>query len=129
MTIRIEVQGSHAAAAAAIVRGAASLGIPALRACLIRRVYFLEADPGDAAIDRLCTLLLVDPVTESASWGLAEVGAGAPQGEMLHGFIAQKLARHHVQLRGAEVAFEEITRRSGNLTRRQSDFRHAARRW
>jgi len=77
MTIRIEVQGSHAAAAAAIVRGAASLGIPALRACRIRRLYFLEADPGDAAIDRLCTLLLVDPVTESATWGPAE-GADAP---------------------------------------------------
>lgn len=72
MSIRIEVQGSHAAAAADIVRGAATLGIPGLHACRIRRLYFLEADPGAAALERLCTLLLVDPVTESATWGPAE---------------------------------------------------------
>ncbi len=69
MTIRIEVQGSHAAATAEIVRGAATLGITTLRACRIRHLFFLESDPGADALERLCGLLLVDPVTESAVWG------------------------------------------------------------
>ncbi len=72
MSIRIEVQGSRAAAAAAIVEGAASLGIAQVAGCTMSHLYFLEADPGTMALARLCTLLLVDPVTESATWGPAD---------------------------------------------------------
>ncbi len=72
MTIRIEVQGIHAAAAAAIVGAAPTLGISTLRACRIRHLYYLENDPGPAALERLCGLLLVDPVTEFATWGAVD---------------------------------------------------------
>jgi phosphoribosylformylglycinamidine synthase len=52
----------------AIVRSAAALGITGLAACRIVHLYFLERDPGDEALARLCALLLADPVLEVASW-------------------------------------------------------------
>ncbi len=46
----------------------AALGIRGLRGCTISRLYFIENDLTDAEINRLCTMLLVDPVTELANW-------------------------------------------------------------
>jgi phosphoribosylformylglycinamidine synthase II len=68
MTIRIEVTSRQQAAGADIVRNAAALGIPALRACQVTQLYFLAEHPGPVAIERLCALLLADPVTDVASW-------------------------------------------------------------
>ena len=69
MTVRIEVRSNHPAAGQSVVRGAAALGIAGVTACQVVRLYFLEHDPGAEAIERLCNLLLVDPVTET--WGVA----------------------------------------------------------
>ena len=69
-TLRIEVSphkddGDHRVAAAA-----QRLGVDSLRACRKSRIYFLACHSGRAIsteqIDRLCTFLLVDPVTETA---------------------------------------------------------------
>ena len=75
MTLRIQVRGRHPAAVQGILRGAATLGISTLTACHISRLYFLERDPGADAVARLCSALLADPVTESATW---RAGASAP---------------------------------------------------
>ena len=53
----------------AVVDGAASLGI-AIEECTVERLYFLSHNPGVDALSRLSSLLLADPVTESASWSL-----------------------------------------------------------
>ena len=76
MTVRIEVRSNHPAAGQSVVRGAAALGIAGVTACQVVRLYFLEHDPGAEAIERLCNLLLVDPVTET--WAVAR---GEPDGE------------------------------------------------
>lgn len=68
MPIRIEVTSRNAAPAEAILQGAASLGIEGLRGCTVTRLYFIERDLNDEEIERLCTMLLVDPVTERAAW-------------------------------------------------------------
>lgn len=68
MTIRIEVHGPSRPHAQAILRGASDLGLTSLSSCTITRLYFLEDDPGPTAIERLVSLLLADPVTETASW-------------------------------------------------------------
>jgi phosphoribosylformylglycinamidine synthase II len=68
MSIRIEVRSLHTSAAEAILHGAAALGIGSLQGCTIDRLYFIEHDLSDAEINRLCTMLLVDPVTEQAQW-------------------------------------------------------------
>ena len=72
MTIRIEVRGRHLAAAQGFLRNAAALGIQrgvhGVTDCRISSVYFLAQNPGAESIERLCTFLLVDPVTESATW-------------------------------------------------------------
>jgi phosphoribosylformylglycinamidine synthase II len=65
MTVRIEVRSNHPAAGQSVIRGAANLGVAGVTACRVVRLYFLERDPGDAALARLCTLLLADPVTET----------------------------------------------------------------
>lgn len=79
MPIRIEVHSSHAPATAALLGDAASLGIDGISGCRIARLYFIERDLDPAQIDRLLTLLLVDPVTDSATWGaLHEAGAETP---------------------------------------------------
>jgi phosphoribosylformylglycinamidine synthase len=69
MTVRIEVRSNHSIAGQNVVRDAANLGIDGITACQIVHLYFLEQDPGDEAIGRLCSLLLTDPVTES--WRVA----------------------------------------------------------
>ena len=68
MSIRIEVQSQHTSEADSILQGAAALGINGLQGCTISRLYFIEHDLSPAEIDRLCTMLLVDPVTEKARW-------------------------------------------------------------
>ncbi|MBK8799220.1 MAG: hypothetical protein IPM07_24245 [Anaerolineales bacterium] len=75
MTVRIEVRSNHPTAGQNIVRGAAALGITGVTACQTVRLYFLEQDPGAEAVERLCRLLLVDPVTETGG-GKGERGEG-----------------------------------------------------
>ncbi len=69
MSVRIEVRGHHAAATQQILRDAATLGVQGLTDCRITQIYFLEEDPGAESLQQLCTFLLADPVTETASWG------------------------------------------------------------
>ncbi len=78
MTLRIVVTGPHSAAAEAVVAGSAALGISGLAGCTIARLYFLQRDPGAEATQRLCALLLADPVTEQATWQLLDAAAPAP---------------------------------------------------
>jgi phosphoribosylformylglycinamidine synthase len=68
MPICIEVNSRNATAADAVLQGAASLGIDGLRGCTITRLYFIENDLTPDEIERLCTMLLVDPVTEQGRW-------------------------------------------------------------
>ncbi|MCC6169518.1 MAG: phosphoribosylformylglycinamidine synthase subunit PurL [Caldilineaceae bacterium] len=76
MPIRIEVHSSHTPAAAALLTDAASLGIGVISGCRIARLYFIKHDLDPAQIDRLLTMLLVDPVTDSANWrALHDTGA------------------------------------------------------
>src|SRR5690606_28942559 len=63
----------------AILHGAAALGINGLRGCAITRLYFIENDLTESEINRLCTMLLVDPVTEQANW--RSVDEPAPHAE------------------------------------------------
>jgi phosphoribosylformylglycinamidine synthase subunit PurSL len=73
MSVRIEIRSAltagQSSSGQAIVRSAAALGISTLQECRVVRLYFLEYDPGEEAIQRLCAFLLVDPVLEQASWG------------------------------------------------------------
>jgi len=79
MTVRIEVRSNHPAAGQNVMRGAANLGVGGVTTCRVVRLYFLEHDPGDEAIARLCSLLLADPVTEM--WEVARgEGRGAERG-------------------------------------------------
>ncbi|MCB9139317.1 MAG: phosphoribosylformylglycinamidine synthase subunit PurL [Caldilineaceae bacterium] len=76
MTVRIEVRGAHAATTRGILRNAVALGINELRACTVSRLYFLEENPGAELLQQLCTFLLADPVTESASWDVRPADKG-----------------------------------------------------
>ncbi len=89
MTIRIAVQpratqdgppqsAHHGAAARELLRGAAALGVQGVQGCTITRLYFLEQDPGPAALERLCAALLADPVTETAAWAPLDARAATP---------------------------------------------------
>lgn len=77
MPIRIEIHSPHAAAAAAVRHGAVALGITALTACRVTRLYFIERDLAPTQIEQLCTLLLADPVTEHATWRAVDAPAPA----------------------------------------------------
>jgi phosphoribosylformylglycinamidine synthase len=68
MTIRIEVRSRQDLAGQRVRAGAAALGITTLTDCQSARLYFLSVDPGATALAQLCTLLLADPVTETATW-------------------------------------------------------------
>ncbi len=70
MSVRIEVRGHHAAATQQILRDAATLDVQGLTDCRITQIYFLEENPGAESLQQLCTFLLADPVTETASWGI-----------------------------------------------------------
>src|SRR5690554_5570985 len=84
MPIRIEVHSPHASTANSILQGAAALGVDGLRGCTIARLYFIEHDLTEAEIKRLCTMLLVDPVTEQAHW--RPIDAPVPQPEKRSGY-------------------------------------------
>jgi phosphoribosylformylglycinamidine synthase len=77
--IRIQVSGSHHATSQAILHGANALGVAGVRECRIARLYFLMRHPGDEAIQRLCDALLVDPVTERATWREIDLDLSLPQ--------------------------------------------------
>ena len=62
---------TRANAGRAVADAAASLDIR-VDDCRAERLYFLAQNPGAAQIERLCTLLLADPVTEYYSWSLLE---------------------------------------------------------
>ncbi|MEZ4859820.1 MAG: phosphoribosylformylglycinamidine synthase subunit PurL [Caldilineaceae bacterium] len=68
MTIRIEVHSKAQRSDQAIVEHALALGIQGVTGCQSSRLYFLAADPGAEQIEQLCAMLLVDPVTETATW-------------------------------------------------------------
>lgn len=73
MAVRIEVRSNHPAAGQSVLRGAANLGVAGVTACQVVRLYFLEHDPGDASLARLCSLLPADPVTETWQISRGEV--------------------------------------------------------
>ncbi|MFO7632486.1 MAG: phosphoribosylformylglycinamidine synthase subunit PurL [Caldilinea sp.] len=79
MTVRIEVRSNHPAAGQSVMRGAANLGVAGVTACRVVRLYFLEHDPGAEAVNRLCSLLLADPVTET--WERGRDGEIEREGE------------------------------------------------
>jgi phosphoribosylformylglycinamidine synthase len=78
MTIRIAVRGKHEADQQGIMRNVQALGIQGLTASRITRIYFLAQDLGTESIQRLCAFLLVDPVTETASWSTLDEPAAEP---------------------------------------------------
>uniref|UniRef100_A0A7C1FST4 Phosphoribosylformylglycinamidine synthase subunit PurL n=1 Tax=Caldilinea aerophila TaxID=133453 RepID=A0A7C1FST4_9CHLR len=65
MTVRVEVRSTHPTTGQSVVRGAAKLGIGGLKRCEVVRLYFFERDLGDEAVERLCRLLLADPVMDT----------------------------------------------------------------
>ena len=69
-TFRIEVTNHSGDGEPRITAAAHRLGIDSLRSCSRTQLYFLKSNSTDSPsreqIDRLCALLLVDPVTESA---------------------------------------------------------------
>ena len=72
MSIRLEVSSPHASTSAALLAGATALGITGLTRIDLTRLYFIERDLSPGQIDKLCTLLLVDPVTEHVQWRLLD---------------------------------------------------------
>ncbi|MBK8049547.1 MAG: hypothetical protein IPK16_21985 [Anaerolineales bacterium] len=137
MTIRIEVRSSHPAASESVLQGAAALGIGGLQAVNIARLYFLAENPGAEAVDRLCTMLLVDPVMESAAWRV-ETGADPTADDGAHivevafrpgvtDVAARELARGMVEigLPAGEVATGARYELLGDVT--QDDVRKLAR--
>ena len=68
--LRIEVANRHGRVEPRITAAAHRLGIDSLRSCSRTNLYFLTTRstelPGPALIEKLCTSLLVDPVTDSA---------------------------------------------------------------
>ena len=86
MAIRLEVHGPHASASAAILRDAIALGISTLESCTISRLYFIAHDLSPAQVEQLCNWLVVDPVTERATWGPLDAvpATGAPVVEVTY---------------------------------------------
>src|SRR3954462_3211442 len=83
MPIRIEVQSSNTSPSDTLRQSAAALGVNRLTAVTIKRLYFIEHDLSEDDIERLCALLLVDPVTEKATWQpLAAMTLPAPNPDL-----------------------------------------------
>jgi phosphoribosylformylglycinamidine synthase len=59
---------SGAAAAPAIVRDAAALGMAGLRSAETHTLYFVRGDLNPGQLDRLCATLFADPAIEVAQW-------------------------------------------------------------
>ncbi len=68
MAIRIDVSGPRHARVREILSAAPHFGISGIRACRIARVFFISEDLSAAEVERLCAVLLVDPVTETVTW-------------------------------------------------------------
>ena len=129
MSIRIEVHSRNAAPAKALLHDAAALGVDGLRECTITRLYFIENDLSPAEIERLCTMLLVDPVTEQATWHNVDATTNSPQQTKGHlvevtylpgvtDIPARELARGmaEIGLAGGEVATGTRYELVGELT-------------
>jgi phosphoribosylformylglycinamidine synthase len=140
MSVRIEIRtASHApppSGGEVITRSAAALGISSLQACRIVRLYFLQHDPGPEAVDRLCTLLLADPVLERARAMSLHAGGVEPGAahvvEVAYrpgvtDVAARELARGMVEigLLACEVATGTRYELEGDLT--DADLRRLAR--
>lgn len=75
--VRLELCGGAPAREAAVVRAAHLIGVPIER-CEVDRIYLIDRNPGEAALDRLLAAV-ADPVVEEARWRSAEEAA-APVG-------------------------------------------------
>lgn len=136
MTIRIEVRNNQYTTNQAVLKYAPALGIQGIIACQTVRLYFLAAHLEAAQVEQLCTLLLVDPVTETATW--AELTSSAGEGGD-HAIIevafrpgvtdvpARELARGMVEigLPACEVATAKRYELSGALS--ETELRKLAR--
>ncbi len=114
MSIRIEIRGlslaGMSAAGQEVVHSAPALGIAGLHDCRSVRLYFLQQDPGPAALQRLCAALLADPVLEQAAWGALD---RAPAAWAVHAASADP-ATHVVEVAYrpgvTDVAARELAR-------------------
>lgn len=137
MTIRIEVRTKHHQTHHALFKNAPVLGIHGVTNCRQVRIYFLAADLADAQIEQLCALLLVDPVTETATWhrDLAPQADGGSAPSVIEVAFrpgvtdvpARELARGmaEIGLPACEVATATRYELDGDLT--ESDLRKLAR--
>lgn len=141
MTIRIEVRNKQQTTQQAVLKHAPALGIHGVTDCQTVRLYFLAAPLAAAQIEQLCTLLLVDPVTERATWEeLTPTPTLSQVGEGRNGLIievafrpgvtdvpARELARGMVEigLPACEVATAKRYELTGNLS--EADLRKLAR--
>ncbi len=141
MPIRIEVFGPHASATAAVVEGAAALGVSGITGCRMARLYFIEHDLSADDIERLNRWLLVDPVVEQARWEVLDASAApAADTHAVNGHAvevtfrpgvtdvpARELARGmaEIGLDGGEIVTGIRYELSGDLT--TEDVRHIAR--
>lgn len=141
MTIRIEIRNKQQTTQQAVLKQAPALGIHGITDCQTVRLYFLAVHLDAAQIEQLCTLLLVDPVTESATWEELTPTPPLPQSGRGHdGMIievafrpgvtdvpARELARGMVEigLPASEVATAKRYEISGDLS--EADLRKLAR--
>lgn len=137
MTIRIEVRTKHHQTHHTLHKNAPALGIRGITNCRQVRIYFLAADLTDAQVEQLCALLLVDPVTETATWhrDMAPQSDGGSTPSVIEVAFrpgvtdvpARELARGMVEigLPPCEVATATRYELDGDLT--ESDLRKLAR--
>ncbi len=69
MSVRIEVKARREHGASPLISAAHTLGFSKVRRIHARTLYFLSEHPGAETLQRLCAVLLADPVTEEAHWG------------------------------------------------------------
>jgi phosphoribosylformylglycinamidine synthase len=141
MTIRIEVRPKTRTTNQTVLQNAPMLGLPTVTDCQTVRLYFLAASLEPAQIEQLCTLLLADPVTETATWGeitpSPSLGEGWGRGTPavievafrpgVTDVPARELARGMVEigLPACEVATAKRYEVQGNLS--EADLRKLAR--
>ena len=137
MTIRIEVRNKARTANQTVLQNAPALGLPTVSDCQTVRLYFLAAMLEATQIQQLCTLLLADPVTEVATWGITpspEFGGGGEPAVIEVAFRpgvtdvpARELARGMVEigLPACEVATAKRYELTGKLS--EADLRKLAR--
>jgi phosphoribosylformylglycinamidine synthase len=74
--VRLELCGGAPAREAGIVRAAKLIGVP-LERSEVSRIYLLDRDPGESALERLRSVV-ADPVIERGSWAPASGPSGEP---------------------------------------------------